>query len=141
MAYRARLPGRLGAARTEIAAALDTEMREAWIAGDESLSNVAVAKACGVDERIVRRWRDGERSLPVGALLVMPATLAQRIVARLQDRRALSPHRRGLPQLRAAIERLAEPVADDDRREVLRALLDAQRRIGDVIAALAGGDR
>lgn len=40
----------------------------------------------------------------------------------------------------ASADASARTVADDDRREVLRALLDAQRRIGDVIAALAGGD-
>ena len=127
----------LAVARGEIARAFDAFLHERWLAGDAALSNVAVARACGVDERMVRGWREGEKALPAAALLVMPVAAAQALVARVQERRILSPHRRGAAILRDALEQLEQPVSAEDRGAVLRELLDALRRINEQIAKLA----
>lgn len=105
--------------------------------GNDWATKRALALTCKLDERIVRQWCDGQKALPVAALLVLPAPLATDILTAIQDHRALTPHRRGLPMLADALARLETPVAADDRDEVLTGLLDAQRVIGERIAKLA----
>lgn len=119
----------LAVARMEVAGAFDRVMHAHWVAGEGAFSNCAVARACGVDERIVRRWRLGEQPIPIAALLVMPPTLAAEIVSLVQDRRVLSPHQRGVPALLDAVAALAEPARAEDVADLRRALREAERAI------------
>lgn len=126
-----------GSARLAVADQLDVLVQARWDAGDAWASNRALARTCVVDEKIIRQWRDARKSLPVSALLVLPPTLVHELVTWVQDERALTPHRRGVPMLTEALDRLDAPVARDDRDEVMRSLIDAQRRISERIARLA----
>lgn len=127
----------LGSARSRVAKAFDSILHRHWLAGETAFSNVLVAKSCGVVEKQVRHWRDGERALPVAALLTLPPTIAVELVAWVQDQRALTPHRRGVPMLNDALDQIERRVDRDDRAEVVRALADAQRRIGELLVRIA----
>lgn len=127
----------LAVARGEIARSFDTAMHAHWLAGEEAFSNVAVARACGLDERNVRQWREGEKAIPLAALLVMPATLANEMVNVVRDRRGVGAVRRGLAGLDLALTGLDAAADPEDRDEVMRTLIDAQRRITERIARLA----
>lgn len=96
----------LAVARGELARAFDAAMHAHWLAGEGAFSNVAVARSCGIDERNVRQWRDGEKAMPVAALLVMPATLTNELVTLVRERRGLAVHQRGLAALAAALDQL-----------------------------------
>lgn len=119
----------LAVARGEVAGALDRAMHAHWLAGEGAFSNCAVARACGVTEGIVRGWRSGQRPIPVAALLVMPPTLAAEVVSLVRDRRALSPHQRGVPALLDAVAALDRPARPEDVADLKRALREAERAI------------
>lgn len=127
----------LGKARDDVRTFFDALLSGHWSESDKETTNESVASRCGVDEHVVRNWRTGLKPLPAAALLVMPPSLAAKTIAWMQDRIAATVHRRGVQVLEDALARLEEPVSDADRREVLRALIDAQRRISDRIAKLA----
>lgn len=124
-------------ARTDRARKLDVALLARWEAGDAWASNRALSRPCGIDERVIRQWRDARKSLPVSSLLVLPAPVVAVLISWIQGKRALTPHRRGVPMLSEALGRLEERVERDDRSEVLRSLIDAQRRIGELLARLA----
>jgi len=105
--------------------------------GAEWATKRGLAATCRLDERIVRQWCNGQKALPVGALLVLPAPLATEILGAVQDHRALTPHRRGLPMLGDALARLEKPVDADDREEVMQGLSEAMQRIVARISKLA----
>lgn len=126
----------LAIAREHVKVTFDGLMHEHWLRGEDGLSNTAVARACGVDEKVVRDWRDARKPLPLAALLVMPVTLVSELVEFVQEQRACQ-HRRGAAMLDEAIARLERPAAPEDRAEVLRAALEGARRLNELVARLA----
>ncbi len=120
----------LALARGEVASQFNARMHAHWVNGNDAMSNVVIAERyMGINEKTVRQWRDDEKAMPLAALLVLPPTIAAELLEWVQDRRSLTPHRRGLPMLGDALTRLERPVATDDREEVLRGLREARDQI------------
>lgn len=125
-----------GSARKKVADHFNQSLMRRW-AGEGWASNRAIARMCGLNERVVRQWRAGDKSIPLAALLVLPSPLATELVTWIQDERALSPHRRGLPMLLDAVERLDAPVAPDEVDDLHDALWEIHARIGERIKRLS----
>lgn len=125
-----------GAARDFTAHLLDASLARRWEDGEEWASNRCLAdRYCGVTESVIRRWRSGEKSIPLAALRIFPVSLASELArAIVVDRGGIQ---RPLVRLRESLEGIDRPVSPDDRAEVMRALIDAQRRIGERLARLA----
>lgn len=133
-----RLPlGPTGWARVATADHFDASITARWESGEAWASNRALARPCGIDEKIVRQWRDARKALPVDSLLLLPPPLVVDVVSWVLDARALTPHHRGLPMLDDALTRIEKDVAPDDRGEVMAGLVSAQRRLTERIARLA----
>src|SRR5690606_33870827 len=75
-----RLIRPIAKARTDFARALDTIMAEHWVRGEEALSNCAIGRACGLDEKHVRKWRSDEAPMPAAALALIPSQLFTEVV-------------------------------------------------------------
>ncbi len=100
-------------------------------------SNEAVGRRCGIDEKGVRQWRTGAKRIPLAALMVMPQPLAVEVIQWISQRCGLGRQQRPVAALGEVLTRIEQAeVRADDRAETLRELLDAQRRIGERIAAL-----
>lgn len=116
-----------GQAREFTAHLLDAALSRRWEDGEEWASNRSLAGRCGNTESVVRRWRNGEKSIPLAALRVLPMPLASELArGLLADRGGVQ---RPLVGLRDALERLERPVSADDLAEVKRALREARDRI------------
>jgi len=126
-----------GWARQAAADWFDRCIERRWDANEMWASNRALAKQTKSDEKIIRQVRDGRKALSVAMLLVLPAPLVADVVSWIQDQRALTAHRRALPMLRDALDRIDQPIAAEDKGEAIAALGEAQRRIGDRILKLA----
>lgn len=119
-----------------MARSLDRILHEHWLRGDAGYSNVAVARYCGVDEKTVRQWRDGEKPMPAGALLVMPDEIVREVLDVVAKARGRKP-KHGPTLLNEALDRCETAVLPmADRPEFLRVLLDAQTRINDMLKKL-----
>lgn len=124
-------------ARQETADYFDRAIERRWNENEFWASNRALARLTKHDEKVIRQLRDGRKALPVAMLLVLPPPLVTDVLTWVQDKRALTPHRRGLPMLLGALERIERPVAAEDKDETLRALTEASRRINERIMKLA----
>lgn len=108
---------------------------------EEWASNRALAPKCGVDEAVIRKWRGGEKSIPLCALLVLPVPIVKDMVALVLEKRALNSHRSGVPMLREALQRLEGDVPEADRDAVLDVLAEASAQITARLSRLARGGR
>lgn len=132
----------LAVGRRMIADLFDAVLRERWLRNDLSASNVALAERyLGISEKVVRQWREDSsegRSMPTGALMVMPLDLVEEFVERLLDlRNGGRSGRRGITMIRRAIPKLRSLLVSHDRYEAMRVLMDLQKTCGDLIAELA----
>jgi hypothetical protein len=123
----------LALARAEFARAFDSVMHNHWLAGEGAYSNVAVARACGVDEKTIRQWREGEKPFPAAALTLLPGQLFDEIMSHVAAARGRTP-RRAVVQLREALTALRVQAVHEDQHELTRALLDAQRELLDIMS-------
>lgn len=126
-------------ARCSFAAAFDAAMHAHWLRGEESLSNVAIGRACGVDEKTVRLWRLGEKPMPAAALQLLPSQVYGEMIDHLAGSRGRTP-KRALVKLREALGELGGQLAHEDGSEVVRALVGAQGQLADLMKK-AMGDR
>jgi hypothetical protein len=126
-----------GASRVLTAGLLNTALAERWEAGEEWASNRCLAERyCGLTESVVRRWRDGDKLVPLAALHVLPAPLAEQLARGVLRARGVTL-RQAMGSLRGAVDNIESPVAPADREEVMRTLIEAQRRISERLARLA----
>ena len=122
----------LAKARSEFETAFDSFMNSAWQQGNEALSNCEIGRRCGVNEKVVRGWRNGERPMPAAALALVPTQLFTHLVDYLSSLRKRPP-RRALIQLRQALSDLESQLAFEDRSEVALALSGARAQIDDLM--------
>ena len=132
----------LAKARDEFAEAFDRVMNAHWLRGEEAYSNVAIARACGVDEKTVRAWRSEGRTeqkpMPAAALRLLPSQVFGEMLDYLSTARGRTP-KRALVKLREALGELDGQIAHEDAAEVLRALLGAQEQIAGLMKKAMGG--
>jgi hypothetical protein len=129
----------LAQSRAAVASVLDEEMHNAWLSGDDRASNVCVAQALGVDERIVREYRLGKKYLPLGALLALPRWLASRVLLRVQTE--MGADRAPLAAMPRVLEALRGSVSKENAAEVRRAVREAQRQLLEIDALLDEASR
>ena len=127
----------LAKARSEFAAAFDTVMNEHWLRGEEAYSNVAVARACGVDEKTVRAWRSEEKPMPAAALTLIPTQVYGEVLDYLASARGRTP-KRALVKLRESLGELAGQLAHEDGAEVVRALVGVQGQVAALMTKAMG---
>ncbi len=70
-------------ARLVAARGLDSAIKKIVAARGPAFSNAAIAKRVGVDEKIVRQWRTGDKPLPAGALCMFSETLQKAVLAEM----------------------------------------------------------
>lgn len=137
-----REPGPLdldGTSRVLTATILNESLTRHWQAREAWASNRCIAEHyCGNTESVVRRWRSGEKSIPLAALHVLPVTLAEHLARSILKARGVDV-RQAMGTLAEVVATIGAPVADDEREEVVRGLLDAQNKIAARLAALATG--
>lgn len=137
-----RKPGPLdleGTSRVLTAKILNEALTRHWQAREAWASNRCIAEHyCENTESVVRRWRNGEKSIPLAALHVLPAALAEHLARAVLKARGVDL-RQAMGSLAEAVDAIGAPVADDERDEVVRGLLDAQNKIAARLAALATG--
>ncbi len=104
---------------------------------EEWASNRAIAPKCGVDEAVIRKWRNAEKAMPFAALLVLPRPIAKDMVTFVLDRQGLNTHRKGLPMLRESLQCLEADVPEADREAMLDALADASAQLTARLSRLA----
>lgn len=102
-------------ARGDVSAALNAAMLAAFERGDDSLSNVAVGRACGVDEKIVREWRNGERPFPGAALVLLPSRLYDDVIDGIARHRGRCP-RPGHVLVRQGLDAIEAQAPNKDER-------------------------
>lgn len=69
----------------------DGTLSEAWSDEHYHLSNRAIAERdLQVDERIVRKWRSGEKAIPLGALYVLPVAVVRALLKDIEKARGIS---------------------------------------------------
>lgn len=85
------VPRKLAKARSAFVRSFDALMNDHHLRGEEAYSNVAVARACGVDEKTVRQWRSGEKHLRAEAVALFPGRLRDEVLALLRDIEGRSP--------------------------------------------------
>lgn len=129
-----------GTARVLTAKVLDDALTKHWRAREAWASNRCIADHyCENTESVVRRWRNGEKSIPLAALHVLPAPLAEHLARTILRARGVDL-RQASASLSEAVDAVVDAVVeDDDREEVVRGLLDAQNKIAARLAALATG--
>lgn len=121
-------PRPLTKARSEFARRFDAVMHAHWVRGEEAFSNVAVARACGVDEKAVRQWRLGEKRIPPEAMALFPSQLFDETVSVLEALRSRTP-KRAVSELGKALSNLDTQILHEDPTEMLRALVEARSKI------------
>jgi hypothetical protein len=141
-------------ARREAACAFDDAMRSFERDPQSGVSNRAVGDACGVDEKVIRLWREPNRGkpMPQWAEYCLPPQL-QRRFAELRAARLLALRGEGgahnavaqshvaVCSMATAIRQLSASTADqhytgDEARQDLPGLLDVQRDVGRLIGKL-----
>lgn len=129
-------------ARGATSRALDEALHARQVRGEEAYSNVAIARACDVDERIVRDWRndwkDSKRSLPAWALKLVPFEIRRELDADIEAARVGKIDRRELPNVRPMLSKLDAQLAQEDPAIALRELVAAVRQVEGMIARLTG---
>lgn len=100
--------------REETAQALDDALHVRQLRGDEAHSNVAIGRACDVDEATIRKWRTNQKPLPAWALKVMPFELHRELVANIDAARLGKIDRRELPNVRPMLSKLDAQLANED---------------------------
>ncbi len=128
----------LAKARCAVARAFDEVMHAHWLRGEESYSNVAVARSCGTDEKTVRQWRLGTKHLPVTALTLMPSQIYAEVLDIVAKSRGVVP-KRALLLLTKSLDDLDGQLAHEDPTEVVKALAGAQGRIAELMKKAMGG--
>jgi hypothetical protein len=120
-------------ARIATARSLDEALHVRQVRGEEAYSNVAIARACDVDERIVRDWRDdspdAKRALPAWALKLLPSEIHRELNADTEAARVGKIDRRELPNVRPMLSKLAAQLPLEDRDVADRELAAAERMI------------
>ncbi len=129
---------KLAVARAELANAFDAVMHEHWLRGNEAYSNVAVARACDIDEKQVRQWRENEKPMPAAAMVLFPGRLYQDVLAEVERMRGRGTKRSAV-LLREALDGLGEELAREDARDARRVIDDGQRRLLEISARLTEG--
>lgn len=131
---------RLQRARHEVAEIVDEMLDERWASGDNTFSNRAIAeRLLDVDEATVRKWRDGDKPVPLAALLCLPLAFGEDIAERiLSARRELAGDRRAVIALGRAVTRvdkyaLHAVFSQRDREGLVKAL----RSFSDELLAIA----
>lgn len=118
-----------GTARVLTATLLDQSMKRHWNAREAWASNRCIADHyCENTESVIRRWRNGEKSIPLAALHVLPITLAEELARGILKARGVDL-RQSMATLAEAVDGIATPVSADDRDEVIAQLRDARDRI------------
>jgi hypothetical protein len=126
-----------GPSRVLVARIFDAAIRSRWENGADWATNQNLAgRYCKITESVIRRWRNGEKAIPLAALHVLPAPLAEDLARDVLGARSVTL-RRAMGSLREVVAKLDAPIAPSDCDEVLSGLLDAQRIIGERIAKLA----
>jgi len=68
----------------------DGTLSEAWSDEHFHLSNRAIAERdLHCDERIVRKWRSGEKAIPLGALYVLPVAVVRALIKDVEEARGI----------------------------------------------------
>jgi len=125
----------LAIGRAKAADAFDAVLRDRWLRGDSSVSNVALAdRYLGCDEKQPRQWRENERPMPLGAVFALPVDVAEDLLVRIlaDVRRA-----RATTGARMALLRLTDAIADLKRTRIRDADVDDARRALRALAATA----
>lgn len=121
---RAAQPLRRG--RTRAAEIFDAVLRARVEREDYSASNCAIASKLGVTEKQIREYRAGLKSLPLGALLEMPRSVAvevmRRSLAAIAQGGASIDAQAAMMRLGAAMGEVCEALSKDDH-EAARARL------------------
>lgn len=129
-------------ARAETSRAFDEALHARQVRGEEAYSNVAVGRACDVDERIVREWRndwnDGRRPVPAWALKLLPFEITRELGADIEAARVGKLDRRELPNVRPMLSKLDAQLAHEDPAIALRELVAAARQLAGMIERLTG---
>lgn len=117
-----------------------TVLHELQVQDTERYSNTAIARAVGVDEKIVREWRSGDRPIPAAALGLLPWEVYARMRAHIEAARAGRIEPRALPQMRPLLAKVAGQLAREDRDVAIQELRAARGEIDDMIIkkAMAG---
>jgi L-rhamnose isomerase len=125
-----------------VADLVDEILEKRWAEGDESVSNRALADKLGVDERRLREYRDGEKYLPVAALMCLPQALAEDVAEQvLAARREQQGDRRAVLALGRAVARVEAMAThtvmrNEDRRALRRAVDAHMQQLAAVLAML-----
>lgn len=133
------MPRKLAKARSEFVRRFDAIMVGHYLRGEEAYSNVAVARACGVDEKTVRQWRSGEKQLRAETIALFPGRLRDEVLALLKDLEGRAPER-ALVQLGRSLDALDTQIAQEDPVDLVPALDHAIGRIV-VLKKKAMGER
>lgn len=106
-------PRKLVKARSEFVRRFDAIMTEHRMRGETAYSNGAVARACGVDEKTVRQWRNGEKPLRAEVVALFPGRLRDEVLALIRelDGRGVEP---GIVQLAKSLDVLDSQVTAED---------------------------
>jgi hypothetical protein len=125
-------------ARNDTARALDETLHERQVRGEEAYSNVAIGRACDVDESIVRKWRTNQKPLPAWALKLVPFEIHRELAANIDAARVGKIDRRELPNVRPMLAKLDAQLATEDPIIALKELAQAARQLEAMIARLTG---
>lgn len=128
-------------ARNDTARALDETLHERQVRGVEAHSNVAIGRACDVDESTVRKWRTNMKPLPAWALKLVPFEIHRELAANIDAARVGKIDRRELPNVRPMLAKLDAQLATEDPAIALKELVQAARQLEAMIARLNGGAR
>lgn len=126
-------------ARLTTATAFADALHARQIRGEDAYSNVAIGRACDVDESTVRKWRDGEKALPAWAMKLLPFEICRELGVDIETARHGKLERRELPNVRPMLSKLDAQLANEDPAIALRELVAAARMLSGMIERLTGG--
>jgi hypothetical protein len=128
----------LARARIDTAEVFDDMLDTRWTS--DAYSNRALARRyLGVDERIVRKWRSGDKPIPLAALLALPLELAKDLSGRVLSLRAGGYAARSTTLLAESLDQIALLVKSDyivEVPDILPKLRQAQRSLDMLIVAI-----
>lgn len=128
-------------ARSDSAQAFDETLHAKQMHGGDAYSNVAIGRACDVDESTVRKWRTSKKPLPAWALKLLPFEVYRDLIADIEAKRLGKIDRRELPNVRPLLAKLDAQLASEDPSVALKELVAAARVLEAMIARLNGGGR
>lgn len=121
--------GPKGAARVLTAKIFSDAVDSLWEQQFDWATNECLAERyCGNTESVIRRWKNGDKLVPLAALVVLPAPLAERIAREVLSSRAVTMQRT-LGSLRDSVAQIDKPISPTDREAAARGLRDARDRI------------